>query len=258
MQDLPEGLDAELTSEQAVTQLSSSVEQLTLSPSQQHKVREIRDEPRDCTSHSDVGVICDVFDAWKSMKGYLSSAGYKIITNFPLHYHHKHATRFATIAQSTTYPEQPTAAESSDSPPFVIAVFISGWAGDSVGTLHMHISHRPMHIVNDIIEPFLPQSALHLQHIPKLFFINSADGDPHAPPPHFPDDPDGNYCVAYHVAKYRGDMRTWNRNIADDIFLPGKSIQEVIENSRSHLHENHEHLHYFSCLKNKIVFKNIL
>ena len=67
----------------------------------------------------------------------------------------------------------------------------------SVDTLYT--SYGLVDVVDDIIQPFLiPQSAPHLQHIPKLFFI-TAKGDPDALPPHFPNDPDGNYCVARHV-----------------------------------------------------------
>ena len=209
----------------------------------QHEGQRIRDELRDCTSYSGVGVICNVFpDMWESMKHHLSVLNYKIIPNFHLH----HTTLFTTIAQSIAYPKPPAAAESSDSPPFVVAVFVSGVVGDSADTLN---------IVDDIIEPFLPQSAPHLQHIPKLFFV-SALGDPLIQqPPHFPDDPDGNYCVAYHVTNICSDMNKWADHISDHLFFPGMTVQEVIESSRLHQVYYREQLHHFTCLKNKLVLK---
>ena len=240
MQDLPESQDTEPTSERAVTQLSTLVEQLTLS-SKQHKVRRIRDELRDCTLYSGVGVIYDDIGTWKSMEPRLSAEDYKIITDFP--FHHDHPTSFPTIAQSIAYPK----------PPFVIAVFVSGW-GDSVRTLHTR--YGSLDIVDDIIKPFLPQSAPHLLHIPKLFFI-STWGDLNAPPLHFPDDPDGNYCVAYHnIMGMPSDMKKWADHITDHLFLPGATVQEVIENSKkSHLVIDKNWLHYFTSLKNKLVLR---
>ena len=77
-------------------------------------------------------------------------------------------------------------------------------------------------------------------------------GDPHALPPHFPDDPDGNYCVAYHVTFDRSHMHRWRDNITDYLFHPGMSVQEVIKNSSSHLDKSRECLHYF-CMKNELV-----
>ena len=253
MQDLPESQDTQPTSEQAVTQLSTSVTQLTLSPLEQHEVQRIRDELGDCTLYSGVGVIYDdiLSEAWETMKSHLSALNYKIITtDFLLH--HRPTTFFPTIAQSIAYPKPPAAAELSDSPPFVITVFASGLVRGSTNILLTR--HGLVHIVNDIIKPFLPQSAPHLQHIPKLFFI-SAVGDPHAPPPCFPDDPDGNYCVAYHVTKSFSLMYKWADHIADHLFLPGATVQEVIDNSKSHLVEGEELLHYFVSLKNKLVLR---
>ena len=250
MQDLPESHDTEPTSEQAVTQLSSSAEQLSLLPSQQSEVQRIRDELRDCASYSGVGVISDNYDRWEYLENHLTAVNYKIVTTLPLYDHRIHATHFATIAQSTIFPEPILAVESSDSSPFIIAVFISGWAGDSVSSLDS--THGPLDMVDDIIKPFLPQSAPHLQHIPKLFFIN-AKGDPNSPPPNFPNNPNDNYCVAYH--KYLGHRRMWKKEIADHLFLPGMSVQEVIESSTSQFDEDKECLHYLNCLKNELFLK---
>ena len=250
MQDLPESQDTEPTSERAVTPLSTSLEQLTLSLSEQHEVQRIRDELRDCTSCSGVGVVCDDIDAWKSMEPCLSAMDYKIITDF--HLHHHYTILFPTIAQSIAYPKPPAAAESSDSPPFVVAVFVSGLAYGSANTLFT--MHGPLNIVDDIIKPFLPQSAPHLQHIPKLFFI-SAEGDPHAPPPHFQDDPDGNYCVSYYIMIDVHLEDKWADHITHHLFLPGVTVQEVIENSKSHLVTDENCLHYFTSLKSKLVLR---
>ena len=174
MQDLPESQDTKLTSERAVT--PSLFLQL---------VRQgIMNELRDYTPYSGVGVIYDIMFLhaciWESMKHHLPVLNYNIITDF----HLQRTTLFTTIAQSihVAYPKPPAAAESSDSPPFVVAVFVSGVVGDSANTLFT--VHGSLDIVEYVIKPFLPQSAPHLQHIPKLFFI-SAWGDPYAPPPHF-------------------------------------------------------------------------
>ena len=252
MQDLPESQDTQPTSEQAVTQLSTSVTQLTLSPLEQHEVQRIRDELGDCTLYSGVGVICkdDILsDAWETMKSHLSALNYKIITtDFLLH--HRPKTLFPTIAQSIAYPKPPAAAELSDSPPFVITVFALGLVRGSTNILLTR--HGLVHIVNDIIKPFLPQSAPHLQHIPKLFFISAMGGPGPAPPPRFPDDPDGNYCVFYHASfMYKFD---WVDHIADHLFLLGATVQEVIDNCKSHLVEG-EKLHCFASLKNKLVLR---
>ena len=238
-------------SEQAVTQHSSSVK--LLSPSQR-EVHRIAAALRDCALHSGVGVFHNIlFNPWELAEIYLSAVDYKIFPNFPFHHHH--TTLFTAIAQSIAYPKPPAAAESSDS--FVIAVFVSGYVEDSAHTFDT--GYGSLDIVDDIIKPFLPRSAPHLQHIPKVFFI-SAKGFRRAPPPHFPDDPDGNYCVTYHVTNEPSYMDKWAHHISDHLFLqtPGMSVQQVIENSRSHLNEVKEHLHYFTCLKNKIVLKNIL
>ena len=261
MQDLPED------QEPPVTELSSIVEHLSLSSIQEREVRRkerevrrIRGELRNYAEYSGVGVICHVFDEWERIEPHLTSSGYKIISTFSLYYHTSAALSpyfdsrhlFTTIAQSIAYPKPPTAAESSDSPPYVIAVFVSGVIVDYTSAHTLNTLHGPVNIVDDIIQPFLPQSAPHLQHIPKLFFITAA-GDPDATPPHFPDDPDGNYCAAYHMTGKLSCMHKWAEYISDNLFLPGMTVQEAIENSKSHLEKGKECLHYFTCLQNKAL-----
>ena len=237
MQDLPEDQEPPVT----ITELSSLVEQFSLSPIQEREVRRIRGELRDCAEYSGVGVICNVSDEWKPMELHLTSSGYKIISS-------PHSL-FSSIAQSIAYPKPPTAAESSRSPPFVIAVFVSG-IGEDLAHHTIITDYGEMNIVDDIIQPFLPQSAPHLKHIPKLFFI-TALGDPDATPPHFPDDPDGNYCAAYHMTDRPSYMDKWAEYISFNLFLRGMTVQEAIENSKYRLKKGKECLHYFTCLQNK-------
>ena len=221
-----------------------------LSQSKQHEVQRIKDELRDCTSCSGVGVIYDnVYDLWETAKGLLSSAGYKVIPKFPLDDHP--ATIFKTIAESIT---PPAAAESSDFP-FIIAIFVSGLARSSA----LDSRHGAIDIYQDIIKPFLPVSAPHLQHVPKLFFI-SVDREQYNNPVTFPDDPDGNYFVAYHETESMEQMLTW-KAIIDDVFRLGKSAQELVENSKSYMHlhgfKNKERLHYFTSLKNNYAMRKV-
>ena len=211
-------------------------------------VQRMKDELSDCTSCSGVGVIYDnVYDLWETMKGHLLSAGYKIIPDFPLDKHP--ATIFKTIAESIV---PPAAAESSESP-FVIAVFVSGLARSCA----LDSRHGSIDVYQDIIKPFLPPSAPHLQQIPKLFFI-SVDREQYNTPVTFPGDPNGNYFVVYHETESLDQMLTW-KTIVDDVFRLGMSAQELIENSRSYMHlhgyKNKERLHYFTCLKNKSILK---
>ena len=188
------------------------------------------------------------FNLWDFMKRQLSAMDYKVIPN--IHLCSETPDPFTIITQSIAYPKPSTAVESSDSSPFVIAIFISGLCHD----LHtLYTTYGLVDIIDDIIQPFLPQSAPHLQHIPKLFFI-TAEGDPDAPaPPHFPDDPNGNYCVAYHVTNKLCHMVKWAQYITDHIFSPNITIQEVIEKSRSSLFKHMEQLHCRNCLKNRLI-----
>ena len=221
--------------------LSSSLEQ-----------RELQEKLKDCMLFSGVGVICDRYQIWKSMKHHLSSSGYKIAPEDPLS--HEYADFFTAIAQSIVYSKRtPAVAESS---PFVIIILVSGVSVDSTGTI-LYTQHGRLDTVDDIIQPFLPQSAPHLQYIPKLFFI-TAERNPFAPLPQFPNEPDGNYSIAYYSTKRPYYTEMWARHMTDHMFVPGKTVQEVIVNSKSCLDENAEHLHYFTCLKKEVILSKTL
>ena len=227
------------------------MEQLSLSSEQQHRVQEFRLGLSDCASYSGVGVICDKFDTWKHVELHLSSLDYKIISDFPVSI----TTSFNTIAQSVAYLKphaSPTVAESSDSPPFIIAIFVLGAV--SYQPHIIRTNYGEVNIVDDIIQPFLPQSAPHLQHIPKLFFITAQHSYYFPLPPQFPEDPDGNYCIAYHMAFSYSLTNKWAHHITNNLFLPGMTVQGAIESSRSHLNEDRERLHYFTSLKKNLVF----
>ena len=233
-------------------------------PTQQRGIWELRRELRDYVLYSGMGVICDYFSTWELVKPFLSSLDYKIISNFPVST--KVATSFATIVQSIAPPKphaRATAAESSDSPPFVIAVFVSGLIV-SAWLNNLYTVCGEVNVVDDIIQPFLPQSAPHLRQIPKLFFITALSLQkvylrPHDPPPQFPEDSDGNYCVVYHSivtnSLSSNLMRKWVQCITDDLFVHAMTVQGAIEKSRSHLDQHRESLHYFTCLKNNLVLK---
>ena len=212
-------------------------------------MQRIRDELRDYALYSGVAVIGDMVGEWKHIEPHLSSSGYKVS-----HLHDivslSHPHHFTTIAQSITYPERPTSAESSHSSPFVIAVFVSGLAQSAHHTLYGEVN-----VVNDIIQPFLPQSAPHLQHIPKLFFIIAWDSPSPVLPPQLADDPDGNYCVAYFVTKSYIRVKVWIHHIIKNLFLPSTTVSEAVENSRFFIDKDEEYLYYFTCLKNKVVLK---
>ena len=120
-----------------------------------------------------------------------------------------------------------------------------------------------MDIVDDIIKPFLPKSAPHLVHIPKIFFITNSLSyrstvyrqDLDNQPPSFPDDDDDNYCIAYHLSLKRFDQQILWLNTITDALLSGKTVQDVIENSRSILDKNRERLYTFCCLKDNLVLR---
>ena len=155
-------------------------------------------------------------------------------------------TLLSTIARSTAYPGPPAAG----SPPFVITLFLSGIGVHSVSSLFLGRGQGQGDIVDDIIKPFLPLSAPHLVHIPKIFFISSEFGRQYlaTQPPLFPGDCDANYLIAYHQTSSRADMSIWMQHITDNL-LTGQSVQEVVEKSRSCLDHDIERLHYFSSLK---------
>ena len=234
MQDLPEGPEeTELTSEQAVAQLSSSVELMNFSPLQQQKVQEIKDKLSCSALYSGVGIV--IVDEPLVIERSLEGLEYNIISVDDSVIDFK--TAFTTIAESRAYPESPAAA---GSPPFVIAVFVSRWTTGSVD------------IVDDIIKPFLPQSAPHLVHIPKLFFISSSSRRLL-----LPDDKDGNYLIAHCVTD---DVDDWLSHIARRICHSNQSVQDIVEQSRSPLLLFHpafgiEHLEVYCCLKDDLVLR---
>ena len=247
MQDLPESLEeTELTSEQAVTQLSSPVELMNLSPLQLQKVQEINDKLSSSALYSGVEISCTSDRALEVLTYNIISVDDSVID---------FKTVFTTVAQSRAYPESPPAAGSQ---PFVIAVFISGKLGNSSSIL---LSRRgPVDIVDDIIKPFLPQSAPHLVHIPKLFFISSRSMGPIPASPErllLPDDKDGNYLIAHCVTD---DVdHDWLSHIAFWMCCSYQSVQDIVEQSRSRsLFDpllGNEHLQVYCCLKDDLVLK---
>ena len=156
-----------------------------------------------------------------------------------------------TIAQFKGY-LQPTAAAGSQ--PFVISVFCGGQRGQSPGSLDT--LRGSLDIVDDIIKRFLPKSAPHLTHIPKLFFVSSLFRckDLDTQPPSFPDDDDANYCIAYHLTKRRSDQQIWMENVTD-LLRSGKKVQDVIVSLHSLLDKDSECLYTFCCLKDELVLK---
>ena len=246
MQDLKDD-EGEL----AVRQLSSSMEQLRLSSSSSSseddvdEVKRIRKQMSDCAFYSGVGIILFRWISLKlslEMKATLSRLNFKHIeVDHDTFYVSPPAlkTIIATIAQSRVYPGPP---------PFVIAVFVSGLNDHTAHSLHRR--DRRVDVVEDIIKPFLPQPAPHLVHIPKLFFISSncRRKELDTQPPLFPNDPDANYCIAYHTAAHPDYTDIWFEHIAHNL-TTGQSVQEIIENIRSSLDHDCERLHYFSSLK---------
>ena len=228
--------------EQVVIQLSSSMEQLRLSDEEKDEARRVREQLSDCALCSGMGII--LFD-WKLPLGMTETLSILNFNHIEVDTSNVSPpdlkTIIATIAQPRAYPGPP---------PFVIAVFVSGFSYDTAGSLFLGAG--PVDIVEDIIKPFLPQSAPHLVHIPKLFFISSFCGrkELDTRPPLFPDDPDANYCIAYHVTAPHHPSYTdrWWRHIVHK--LPtGQSVQKIIKDIRSSLHHDLERLHYFSSLK---------
>ena len=246
--------DVEETSP-AVSQLSTPMEQLLI---QEQYVQRIRDQLRASELYSGVGILYDRFiPDTRKLERMLSQLDFNHI-KLKLHLldleQHEVKTLFSIIAECKAYPESPPPA---GSPPFVIAVFVSGVRGHSPSSLQYPHASTDVMIIDDIIEPFLPKSAPHLTHIPKLFFISSlfqGDLDLDTQPPLFPGDSDANYCIAYHLARSTDDSRMWIHFIADRL-VSGESVQDVIEKSKSMFTEGYEHLHYFSCLKDKLVLR---
>ena len=229
------------------------MEHLGLTSEQQQALQRLRDELSDCALYSGVAVVCDDKCAppyWEYLvESKLSSKlNFKQINiDWDTQQSINSKILFSTVAQSQAYPKP----QAAGSPPFVIAIFVSGWVRDSADSLHTR--HGPMDIVDDIIKPFLPQSAPHLLHIPKLFFIASYGLHlVESQPPPFPTEPDANYCVAYYVGYDIQFPYSWTWYITRYL-SSSMPVQNIIESSRSTLHKHHGCLHSFSCLKDKLV-----
>ena len=225
-------------------QLSSITRKPTLSPLQLQKVQEIRDQLSKSAFYR--GVLVELsLDFWR-MEGMFTKLEQKL----------KHVsidwrdlisigtkTLFTTIVESGVYVKSKS---------YVIVVFVSGKTGDSVGSLQ-YSSNKTLDIVDDIIRPFLPQSAPHLEHIPKVFFISAFTDMRNTTPPAFPNDPDSNYCVAYHLSPEPCEPIEWVRYITEHLFT-GVSVQEIIENSAQIIvDKNNEELHRLCCLKDNLL-----
>ena len=213
-----------------------------LSTRQQSSADEVRDQLKDCALYK--GVTVELFQKTIHLSLHLESTFKRIsLAHTDEFEDFKHL--ITAVAQYRGYPET--------SPPFVIAVFVRGHTGlfakDTIIT-----SFGLVDIVDDIIKPFLPQSAPHLISIPKLFFISSEplsesrQLQDNIKLPLLPDDPNSNYmyCVAYNYCAPLYTER-WFRYITEHL-LSGSSVEEVVEQSR---YIASGHLHYFSRLKNK-------
>ena len=219
--------------------LSSSVEHLSLSTRQQWSTDKVRDQLKDCASYKGVAIELTGLMSLEGFFSPLESSFKYILLDRHIHSHDDLKPLITAVAQYKDYPET--------SPPFVIAVFVRGFVHPSVGTLDTDFGW--VDIVDDIIKPFLPQSASHLMNIPKLFFISAVPRlHRDIGPPLYPDDHDSNYCVAY-CESLSPSPYSWFRCIIENLLL-GISVKEVVETSKPTCTAD-RHLHYFSCLKNK-------
>ena len=246
----------QVRSDPAAKGLPPSMKQLSLHPSEQREVQKICNELLNSSLYSGVGIVYDQLYPWiiesSLVERTFSELNFKYI-DLGQHIHHHQVdlkTCLSTIAQSNAYPTIPLGAGSQ---PFVIAVFVTGVRGKFPGSLYSQRGES-MDIVVDIIKPFLPKLAPHLAHISKLFFVSSTfhHEDLDTQPPSFPDEDDANYCIAYHLSQWRSDQRIWMRSMADGL-CSGRIVQDVIEETRSHLDKDNEQLYTFSCLKDKLV-----
>ena len=243
----------QVRSDLAAKLLPTSMKQLSLSQLKQREAQWVSYELSDSSLYSGLGFVYNELftrSSW-DVDRTLSELNFKYID---LDKHIRRVdlkTCLSTIAQSIAYPKTPSAAGSQ---PFVIAVFVTGWRGQFPGSLQT--LRGSVDIVDDIIKPFLPKSAPHLAHIPKLFFINSwvDHKDLDTQPPSFPDDKDANYCIAYHLGRetITVDVQEWMRTIARGL-RSNMTVQDVIEDSRSYLDKHNERLYTFSCLKDKLI-----
>ena len=210
-----------------------------MSPGQPWSIDNVSGQLGDCASYKGVAIDLSDYPLLENIWSSLEPTFKHISLHRHIHSHDDFKSLITAVAQYRDYPET--------SPPFVMAVFVRGLAGPSVGTLNTMFGS--VDIVDDIIKPFLPQSAPHLMNIPKLFFINSApllhqDIEPLP----YPDYADSNYCVAYCIQLHVHPTRSWYQYIIKHL-LSGISVEDVVESSR--LIAYNGHLHYFSRLKNK-------
>ena len=230
--------------------LPLSMEHLRLSPAKVRQLQRFSDQLSDCALYSGVAVVFHHWMRSPRLERALSELNYKLIKVDLLSVDLK--TVLSTIVQSKAYPKPPRTGSHS----FVITIFVRAIAFDSTNLLFSVFRQEEISIVDDIIKPFLPQSAPHLAHIPKLFFIGSntrplgKHPDMDTQPPLFPTDPDANYCVAYLVANKLSTLDEWTDYIADN--LSSIPVQDIVENYRAVLDRNYDCLHFFSCLKDKL------
>ena len=236
-----------------VTQLTLSMEQLSLTPTGLREAQRFKRKFSDSSSHSGVGIVFDNYKGEWDVKNTLKELNFKCIFVDRRISQVKLKTSLSNFAKSIAYALAKTQSVAG-SQPFVIAVFVAGRRSDHESSCFLNTRRGPVDIVDDIIKPFLPKSSPHLAHIPKLFFISSRVGhkDLDTQPPSFPDDDDANYCIAYHLTRAVDDLWKWRHTIELGLH-PGKTVQDVIEDSRSHLDKDNERLYTFSCLKGKLI-----
>ena len=247
------GKEEEL-SDEAAPQLPLSMEHLRLTPLQrrQHALQRVHDQLSNCAQYSGVGIVYEeLLDPWISprLENALSKLNFKLIeVDQDAFMVVDLKTVLSAIAQSEAYPKP-------GSRPFVIVIFVAGMASHSTDLLRSLFRPKDINIIDHIIKPFLPQSAPHLAHFQKLFFI-SCDAFPFGEhfdtqPPPFPTDPDANYCVAYLVAHNRSTLVGWTNYIIESL-LSGIPLQDIVESSRAHFGKKDGYLHFFSCLQDKL------
>ena len=122
----------------------------------------VRDQLRDCALYKGMTIELSGYTLFVDICS-LEPTFKHISLDRHIHSREDFKSPITAVAQYRDYPET--------SPPFVIAVFAWGDAGLFAGTLFTRFGS--VDIVDDIIKPFLPQSAPHLVNIPKLFFIGS-------------------------------------------------------------------------------------
>ena len=212
-------------------------------------MQSIRDQLSDSSVYSGVAIMYEEFVIGldtRRLERTLSKLNFKVVAlDRYISSQVDLKTLLYNFAQCIAYP-------ASGSNPFVIAVFVEGLRCYSPSSLDT--PHGSVDIVDDIIKPFLPNSAPHLVHIPKLFFISSWFGLRNLDvdkPLFFPGDNNANYYTASYLARWRADSREWMDTIADNL-LSGGTMEGVIDKLQSRLNKKSEQLNYFSCLKEKL------